>query len=26
MWFGLACAALAFLAAPLLRRMMHGVK
>ena len=26
MWIGLGCAALAFLAAPLLRRMMHGVK
>ena len=25
-WIGVGCAALAFLAAPLLRRMMHGVK
>lgn len=25
-WIGLGCAALAFIAAPLLRRMMHGVK
>jgi POT family proton-dependent oligopeptide transporter len=26
MWIGLGCALLAFIAAPLLRRMMHGVK
>ena len=26
MWIGLGCALLAFVAAPLLRRMMHGVK
>ena len=26
MWIGLACAVLAFVVAPLLRRMMHGVK
>lgn len=26
MWIGLGCALVAFLAAPLLRRMMHGVK
>ena len=26
MWIGLGCALLALLAAPLLRRMMHGVK
>ena len=26
MWIGLGCAVLAFIAAPLLRRMMHGVK
>jgi POT family proton-dependent oligopeptide transporter len=25
-WIGIGCAVLAFLAAPLLRRMMHGVK
>jgi POT family proton-dependent oligopeptide transporter len=26
MWIGLGCALLAFIAAPLLKRMMHGVK
>jgi len=26
MWIGLGCAVLAFIAAPLLKRMMHGVK
>ncbi|MFS8138419.1 MAG: peptide MFS transporter, partial [Thermomonas sp.] len=26
MWIGLGCAVIAFIAAPLLRRMMHGVK
>jgi len=25
-WIGLGCAALAFIAAPLLKRMMHGVR
>jgi POT family proton-dependent oligopeptide transporter len=25
-WIGLGCAVLAFIAAPLLKRMMHGVK
>jgi len=26
LWIGVDCAVLAFLAAPLLRRMMHGVR